>query len=160
MSFWRHDTMFNNFYIYIYSISIKRIVCLSLSVCLSVSVCLNAFAHFLRYRAENLQVGRGRPGTGRGGVKNCGGPRGGVGGWSGQFVLGAPAGGCGTVGEEGRGKAGGKRGGGGGSGEEAGEGWAVVKARATPGNPASILILNWSRILRSFFLIFSTLADI
>ena len=57
------------------SISIKRIV-----ICLCLSVCLNAFAQFSRYRAEILQVGRGRPGTGRGGVKNCGGaPGGGLG---------------------------------------------------------------------------------
>ena len=63
------------------SISLKRIVCLSLSVCLclSVSVCLNAFAQFSRYRAETLQVGQGGPGTGRGGVKNFGGAPGGGG---------------------------------------------------------------------------------
>ena len=67
----------------------------------------------------------------------------GVGGWSGQVVLGAPAGRCGTVGEEERrGEAGGGEAGGGGSGEEAGEGWAVVKARATPGNPASIQYMD------------------
>ena len=65
-------------YVYI-SISIKRIVCLSLSL----SVCLDAFAQFSRYRAETLQVGHGGPGTGRGGVKNFGGaPWGGVGGWA------------------------------------------------------------------------------
>ena len=51
------------------SISIKRIVCL----CLCLSVCLNAFAQFSRYRVETLQVGLGRPGTGRGGVKHFGG---------------------------------------------------------------------------------------
>ena len=56
-------------------------------------------AQFSKYRAETLQVGRGQPGAGRGGVKN---------------FRGAP-------------------------------GWAytkyfnVVKAWATPGNPASIL---------------------
>ena len=66
-----------------------------MSLSLSVSVCLNAFAQFSRYKAETLQVGRGLPGTGRGGVKNCGGA--------------------------------------------AGRGWAVVMARATPGNPASRL---------------------
>ena len=50
----------------LYSISIKRIVCLSLSVC------LYAFAQFSRYRAETLQVGRERPGIGRGGVQIVG----------------------------------------------------------------------------------------
>ena len=45
----------------IISISIKRIV----------SVCLNEFAQSSRYRTENLQVGRGRPETSRGGDKNC-----------------------------------------------------------------------------------------
>ena len=74
------------------SISIKK----NVSVCL----CLNAFAQFSRYRAETLQVGRGRPGTGRGRVKNCGSAAGGGGG-----------------------------------------GWAVVMARATPGNPASTIII-------------------
>ena len=48
-------------------------------LCLSVSVCLNAFAQFSRYKAETLQVGRGRPGTGHGGVKNFGGAPGGWG---------------------------------------------------------------------------------
>ena len=56
------------YYIYIYKED-------WLSVCLS--FCLNAFAEFSRYRAETLQVGRGRPGAGRGGVKNFGGTPGG-----------------------------------------------------------------------------------
>ena len=43
-------------------LSIKRIVCLSLSV----SVCLNASAQFSRYEAQSSQAGLG--GTGRGGV--------------------------------------------------------------------------------------------
>ena len=34
------------------------------------SFCLNAFAQLSRYRAETLQVGRGRSGTGRERVKN------------------------------------------------------------------------------------------
>ena len=59
-------------YVYI-SISIKRIVCLSVCLCPSVSM----HSQFSRYRAETLQVGRGRPGTGRGGVKNVGGAPGG-----------------------------------------------------------------------------------
>ena len=42
------------------------------SLSVSVSVCLNAFAQFSRYRSETLQVGRGRPGTGRGGDKIVG----------------------------------------------------------------------------------------
>ena len=42
-------------------------------LCLSVSVCLNEFAQFSRCRAETLQVGRGRPGTGRGGDQIVGG---------------------------------------------------------------------------------------
>ena len=58
-------------------------------------------------------------------------------------LLGALAGGRGAVkGGEGR------RGAGGGGGVgEAGRGWAVVKARATPGNPASIIY----RIFKLFF---------
>ena len=69
------------------SISIKRIVCLS--VCLSVylSVCLDAFAQFSRYRAETLQVGRGRPGTGRGGVKMLGVHRGAGWGWGWAYTI-------------------------------------------------------------------------
>ena len=67
------------------------------------------------------------------GVHGVGVGRGWGGGWSGQVVLGAPAGGYGAVGRGGEGEGeGGSRGG-------AGGGWAVVKARATPGNPASIL---------------------
>ena len=48
--------------------------------------------------------------------------------------AGAPAGRCGAVGE-GRGGEGEE-----GSGGEAGGDWPAVKARATPGNPASIYI--------------------
>ena len=48
------------------SISMKRIASLS------VSMHSNAFAQFSRYRAETLQVGRGQPRRGRGGVKNVG----------------------------------------------------------------------------------------
>ena len=59
-------------YVYVYIYKEERL-CLCLSLSLSVSVCLNAFAQFSRYRAETLQVGRGRPGTGHGGVKNFGG---------------------------------------------------------------------------------------
>ena len=83
-----------------------------------------------------MQVGRGRPGTGRGGVKIVGvllrGRGWGAGRdrlWRGKIV------GCsyGRTGEGGEGEA----------GEAVGwgwaGGWAVVKARATPGNPASIL---------------------
>ena len=51
------------------SIFIKRI---TVSVSVILSFCLDAFAQFSRYRAETLQVGRGRPGTGRGGVKIVG----------------------------------------------------------------------------------------
>ena len=47
--------------------------------CLRLCVCFNAFVQFSRYRAETLQVGRGRPGTGRGGVKNYGDASGGGG---------------------------------------------------------------------------------
>ena len=54
---------------YYLSISMKRIVCMSLSL----SFFLNAFAQFSRYRAETLQVGRGRSGIGRGWVRNVGG---------------------------------------------------------------------------------------
>ena len=57
--------------IYIYKEDVSVTVCHCLS--LSVSVCLTAFAQFPRYRADTLQVGRGRPGTRRGeGLKNCG----------------------------------------------------------------------------------------
>ena len=45
-------------------ISIKRIVCLS------VSVYLNAFAQFTRYKARTSQAGRGLSGKGRAGVDN------------------------------------------------------------------------------------------
>ena len=56
-----------------------------LCLCLSLSVSMHAFAQFSRYRAETLQVGRGRPGTGRGGVKKFGGaPGSGVGGGDGH----------------------------------------------------------------------------
>ena len=53
-------------------------------------------------------------------------------------MLGAPAGGCGGWGGGGGGEG---EGGGGEAGVRGGRGlgWAVVKARATPGNPASII---------------------
>ena len=35
-------------------------------------LCLSAFTQFSRYRTETLQVGQGRPGTGRGGLKIVG----------------------------------------------------------------------------------------
>ena len=48
------------------SISIKRIVCLSLS--LSLSVCLDAFAQFSRYEIKTSHTGQGLSGAGRRGV--------------------------------------------------------------------------------------------
>ena len=101
----------------------------------SVSDSLDAFAQFSRYRAETLQVGRGRPRTGRGWVKIVGVLLGG-GGWSGRAgrdgLVGTGRGGVKIVRVLLRGDAGGR-----GGGQGQGGGWAVVKARATPGNPAS-----------------------
>ena len=50
----------------------KEIIFIYKEDCLSLSVCLDAFAQFSIYRAATLQAGRGRPGTGRGGVKIVG----------------------------------------------------------------------------------------
>ena len=127
-----HITFVRGMIIYIYKED-----CLSLPVAVAVSVCLNAFAQFSRYtRAEILQVGRGRHWTGRGGVKTVGVLMWGAGrdrSWMGYNCGGAPAGIRGIVGK-----------GGGETGK--GRGWAVVKARATPGNPACNLILMRLRL--------------
>ena len=50
------------------SISIKRIVCLSVSVSVSVSVCLDAFAQFSSYEVQTSQDRQWLLGIGRGGV--------------------------------------------------------------------------------------------
>ena len=64
--YYQPDDCSNNIYIY-------KEDCLSVCLSLSLSFCLNAFAQFSRYKAETLQVVRGQPEAGRGGVTNFGG---------------------------------------------------------------------------------------